>query len=669
MITRPVARSHRTRTSVVVAVAIAAVIGTASMFLSSGIATAGSSRPGSARGPIVQIGHAALQHLCAPASRTTVACDALVQLDDRGRIPASASAPNGLGADDIERAYHGDVSAGGGHTIAVVDVFDDANAESDLAVYRAQYGLAPCTSTTGCFTKINEHGAPSPLPTSGAGTGWPAEISLDLQMASAVCPLCHLVLVEASSAAWPDIESAVDTAAAHADVVSNSYGDNESASVAAAAQPHYDHPGVVMVASSGDGGFAAGPQLPAAFANVTSVGGTVLARDTSARGYTEQVWGGTRNGCSTLVAKPSYQHDAGCANRTIADVAAAATNIAVYDSLGASGWINLSGTSAAAPIVAGMYALAGDTASYTDPARIYQQSTALYDITAGSNGMCGTYLCNGATGYDGPTGLGTPNGAAAFLAPPAPVVASIGSASAYEGDAGARAIDFAVTLSRPATTPVTVSYAVARRAGDTATAGADFVAAAGTLLFTPQAGGLTSTVLYVTATIKGDTTVEPGETFTAAITSVSGATLGRSVARSTIVNDDPGRGLRLSVSNAGIVEGNAVATPGTGNGLRMHVSLSRPVPAGHAPIVVRYTVTGITATGGSGPGAGVDFVAVTTPIALTFTAGQIDKAVTVSVFADTFVEPDETLELTLVSATGGATISHAVGIGTIRNDD
>ncbi len=239
-------------------------------------------------------------------------------------------------------------------------------------------------------------------------------MALDLEMASAVCPLCHIVLVEANSPSWFDVFAAVDTAAARSDAVSNSYGGPEAAYLVSAGSAHYDHPGVAMVASSGDGGYAAGPQLPAAFSTVTGVGGTVLSRDGSARGFSETAWGGAGSGCSATVAKPAFQQDTGCTGRTIADVAAVAANVAVY-SVEDGGWVGVGGTSVASPIVAAMYALAGDTSTYHDPARLYANSSALFDITTGQNGACTvTYLCHGTVGYDGPTGMGTPNGEGAF---------------------------------------------------------------------------------------------------------------------------------------------------------------------------------------------------------------------------------------------------------------
>jgi subtilase family serine protease len=161
-------------------------------------------------------------------------------------------------------------------------------------------------------------------------------------------------------------------------------------------------------------------EYPAASKYVTAVGGTSLKTASTARGWTDTVWSGAGSGCSTYDAKPSWQKDSGCANRTVADVSAVAdpnTGVAVYDTYGqGNGWMVFGGTSASSPLIAAVYALAGAPSSGSYPASFpYAHTSALYDVTSGSNGSCGgSYLCTGTTGYDGPSGLGTPNGAAAF---------------------------------------------------------------------------------------------------------------------------------------------------------------------------------------------------------------------------------------------------------------
>ncbi|MBO0847785.1 MAG: putative Ig domain-containing protein, partial [Nocardioides sp.] len=306
-------------------------------------------------------------------------------------------------------------SGGSGQTVAIVDAYDDPNAESDLATYRSQYGLPSCTTANGCFKKVNETGGSS-LPS--ADSGWAEEISLDLDMVSAVCPSCHILLVEATQPSMSDLGTAVNTAVnLGAKFVSNSYGGSESSSDPSYDSSYFNHPGVAITVSSGDSGY--GVEYPAASQYVTAVGGTTLNTASNARGWSETAWSGAGSGCSSYDAKPSWQKDTGCSKRTVADVSAVAdpnTGLAVYDSYGVGGWLVVGGTSASSPIIASVYALAGSPASGTYPASYpYSHTSALNDVTSGSNGSCTTsYLCNAATGYDGPTGLGTPNGATAF---------------------------------------------------------------------------------------------------------------------------------------------------------------------------------------------------------------------------------------------------------------
>ncbi|HEY1739122.1 MAG TPA: Calx-beta domain-containing protein, partial [Acidimicrobiia bacterium] len=252
-----------------------------------------------------------------------------------------------------------------------------------------------------------------------------------------------------------------------------------------------------------------------------------------------------------------------------------------------------------------------------------------------------------------------------------PVGVSLGTASTYEGDVGAHLVEVPVTLSGPASSTVTVGYSVYHnKTVDTATANVDFVPKTGTLTFTPGTNGLTPTVGYVAVTINGDTTVEPNETFSIMLTSASSnATLVRKSVRITITNDDPQTGIRVTVGNVGIVEGTTVATPGGTNAARFHVVLSQPVPVGGPNVVVGYTVTKNTATGCTTVAPGCDFIQQTTKVLLTFTPGQNDQVITVRTLADTTKEPSETYFVKLVSVSGAATIAHAVGTGTIINDD
>jgi len=341
------------------------------------------------------------------------ACTALVRTDAGARSFAPA-APAGLSPANLQSAYK--LSAGGaGLTVAIVDAFDDPRAEADLGVYRSTFGLPACTTANGCFRKVNQNGAASPLP--AGNTGWAEEISLDIDMVSAICPQCHILLVEATSASINNLGTSVNTAVRLGAVaVSNSYGAGEF-SGETSSDSFYNHPGVAVTVSSGDGGF--GVEYPAASRFVTAVGGTHLVTSATTRGWTETAWNGAGSGCSAFEAKPTWQHDTGCARRTVADVSAVAdpaTGVAVYDTYNVGGWLVFGGTSVSSPIIASVYALAGRPAAGSVPASLaYSHTGSLFDVTSGSNGSCGgSYLCTARAGYDGPTGLGTPNGLGAF---------------------------------------------------------------------------------------------------------------------------------------------------------------------------------------------------------------------------------------------------------------
>jgi subtilase family serine protease len=360
------------------------------------------------------------RHVCGPAGKGDVRCHADVVTNGKGE-PLVTPAPAGYGVAALQGAYGlaaAAASAGGAQTIAIVDAYDAPSAEADVGVYRSQYGLAPCTTANGCFRKVNQSGG-SKLPKRNAG--WAQEISLDLDMASAVCPNCKILLVEGNSPSITDLGAAVNTAVRlGATVVSNSYGASEWSSEGSStyASP-YNHPGVPITASSGDNGY--GVEFPAALSTVTAVGGTKLLPASNARGWTETAWSGAGSGCSAYIAKPSWQTDTGCARRTVADVSAVAdpnTGVAVYDSYayqGRSGWMVFGGTSVAAPVIAAVYALAGNGGGANYASFPYSHVSSLFDITSGSNGSCGSsYLCTAKAGFDGPTGLGTPNGTGGF---------------------------------------------------------------------------------------------------------------------------------------------------------------------------------------------------------------------------------------------------------------
>ncbi|MHB8334779.1 MAG: S53 family peptidase [Acidimicrobiales bacterium] len=312
---------------------------------------------------------------------------------------------------------------GKGETVAIVDAYNDPNAQNDLNVYRSQFGLGSCTTTTGCFTQVNESGGTT-LPRSSSS--WSEEISLDLDMVSAICPNCKILLVEASSASITDLGTAVKYAASNANVVSNSYGAAEF-SGETTYDSYYKHQGVPITVSAGDNGY--GVEYPAASPYVTAVGGTTLVKDSSTRGWSESVWSGSGSGCSAYEPNPGWQPTNQCAKgRTVADTAAVAdpnTGVAVYDSFHEPGWMVFGGTSVASPIIASIYALAGVTSSSSivNASSLYGKTLGLNPVSTGSNGSCGNYLCNAADSisftdasgsYNGPTGVGTPNGITGF---------------------------------------------------------------------------------------------------------------------------------------------------------------------------------------------------------------------------------------------------------------
>jgi subtilase family serine protease len=345
---------------------------------------------------------------CAAQPAGYAACLARVVTDATGK-PLATAGPSGFNPAEIQAAYGLAGASAAGRTVAIVDAYNDPNAEADLAVYRSQFGLPACTTANGCFRKVDQNGGTS-YPRTDAG--WSTEISLDLDMVSAACPSCHILLVEAASASFANLATAVNTAVRlGAIAVSNSYGGTDSAAMSA-----YDHPGVAITASTGDNGY--GVEAPASFPHVVAVGGTSLTKTGST--YSETAWSGAGSGCSTRNPNPGWQTGTSCSGKANADVSAVAnpnTGVSVYDSVryqGRSGWQVYGGTSASSPIIASVYAIANDFGSqaglYT-----WQHSTGLHDVTSGSNGSCTTTVwCRAGTGWDGPTGLGTPNGLTSF---------------------------------------------------------------------------------------------------------------------------------------------------------------------------------------------------------------------------------------------------------------
>ncbi|HYL26880.1 MAG TPA: S8 family serine peptidase [Candidatus Nitrosotalea sp.] len=346
----------------------------------------------------------ASMRVCGVAAKGFARCQAWLRTDIQGL--AQANTPAGYAPSDLQTAYGlaSDSKANGSAaTVAIVDAYDDPKVESDLNVYRAKFGLSACTSGNGCFTEQKF--------TSQSNSGWAGEISVDVQMVSAICPNCKILLVEAASPSIADLSTAEQYATAHADYVSNSWSGDEGTKT-------YDNDYKVscgaITAATGDLGHNLTAQWPAILPTVIGVGGTSL---TAVNPRQETAWSGAGSGCSKIYAKPAFQNmNTRCSMRAEADISAdadPATGVAIYDSFHQGGWVVFGGTSVAAPMVAAAFALAAT--SSTDPVEsLYSRTSSFNDVTSGNNGFCGAPLCNAGQGWDGPTGLGSPKGIGAF---------------------------------------------------------------------------------------------------------------------------------------------------------------------------------------------------------------------------------------------------------------
>jgi subtilase family serine protease len=461
----------------------------------------------------------------------------LVKAGTKGALPftpaagatgAATMGPNfGLTPSDIVSAYHLSTSptAGSGQTVALVDAFNDPNIESDLGTFDTNYGLPACTKANGCLTVVSQTGSTSALPADDT-TGWSVEESLDVEAVHGTCPACHILLVEANSESNSDLAAAENEAAAfHATEISNSFGELESGTDSTF-QSAFDHPGIVVTASSGDDGYYSfdwlgifgpsdvnEPDIPSSYPTVVAVGGTSLYLGQNATRTSETVWndngpqavyeanlgiplGATGGGCSTLFGGKGWQtHETGytgavCspgpAKRLVADISMVAdpiTGFDIFDSYDCGSaqcptspsWLTIGGTSLSSPLVAAAYALAGGAHGVPYPAvTLYGHQSSVYDVTVGGNGICGgegaaqcpdystngaldlgvgmldcaytpagapaagTRACDATSGFDGPSGLGTPNSMTLFakVGPdftisPAPTTASVNVSTGF----------------------------------------------------------------------------------------------------------------------------------------------------------------------------------------------------------------------------------------------
>jgi len=364
-------------------------------------------------------------HVCkAVVAKGEATCHALKMVNDKGVAPAAVAPPaSGLDPTELKSAYKLTGLSGGGRTVAIVDAYGYTNLERDLNVYRSQFGMTACTQANGCLRIIDQNGGTA-LPR--MDLGWAQEQALDVDAVSAACPDCKILVVQAKTPSFTNLGIAVDTAARQPGVVaiSNSYGGSDAPDSTYGAP--YNHPGIAVTASTGDNGYQGG-SFPASSSYVTAVGGTSLvAASGTARGWSESVWSGAGSGCSSynvaLAAASTF--GTGCGKRAMADVSAAADpskgGLAVYypASKTSSTWGQFGGTSESAPIIAAVYALAGHTGpgvgGYAN-ATPYAHPSSLFDVSTGNNGTCPTtQWCTARAGWDGPTGLGTPNGTGAF---------------------------------------------------------------------------------------------------------------------------------------------------------------------------------------------------------------------------------------------------------------
>ncbi|HEX3478902.1 MAG TPA: hypothetical protein VHT91_27960, partial [Kofleriaceae bacterium] len=267
------------------------------------------------------------------------ACKARVRTDAQSHIKPFAT-PSGLGPADLASAYKLDSTKTSTAAVAIVDAFNYPNAESDLATYRSQFGLPSCTKANGCLKIINQTGGTSPLPGNApSGDDWTVEAALDLDMVSAACPSCKIVLVEAQDDQGNGLFVAQNAAAAVAGVVaiSDSWGGPSDGSDLSEDSQFFTHSAVNIFVASGDNGVNTQPDYPSTSARVIGVGGTSLTKSSNARGWVEGAWSGAGSSCSTLITKPSFQSvvpSAACTKRAASDVSAVAdpnTGLAVFN--------------------------------------------------------------------------------------------------------------------------------------------------------------------------------------------------------------------------------------------------------------------------------------------------------------------------------------------------
>jgi Putative Ig domain len=391
------------------------------------------------------------RHACAtPSKKLTMQCMVLINTavpvqpasaykPGSAATPAAspAATPAGYGPVQLQSAYNLASAAaadGSGETVYLVDAYDYPTAQADLNTYRTQYGLPACGS--GCFTKVNQNGATSPLPTAAGSTGWDVEEALDIDMVSAICPLCHITLVEASAPSNAGLYTSENSAVSlGAKFISNSYGGSEYSGEATDANSYFNHPGVAITVSAGD---TPGPEFPAEAEYVTAVGGTTLSTASNSRGWTEKDWSDSGGGCSADETAPSWQSSSvtGCSKREDNDVSADAdpnTGAAIYNSYSAGGWEEVGGTSEASPIIASVYALAGTPAAGSYPSQDIwsHEPSGLYPVTSTYSSVPGWGTPDGTTAFTS-SGGGGGTGNTVTVTNPGSKTATVGTATSLQ---------------------------------------------------------------------------------------------------------------------------------------------------------------------------------------------------------------------------------------------
>src|SRR5580704_9284846 len=268
-------------------------------------------------------------------------CYAQMRRHARMRAHTPAPSTQFYGPSDLASAYNYDPTLKPGATIALVDAYGYSMLEADLAAYRSMYSLPPCTTASGCLKIVAQDGSsnlPGPPP---SDDDWTIETALDVDMASAACPNCKILVVQATSDQDDGLDIANDTAAMlGASVISNSWGGPYDSSDAAE-EAHYNHPGVAIFVAAGDQGNTAA-DYPSTSKYTIAVGGTTLTKDTSTRVWSEAAWSDGGSSCNTAITQPTWQGGGvvpatACAGRAASDVAAVGdpdTGVVIYDNSG-----------------------------------------------------------------------------------------------------------------------------------------------------------------------------------------------------------------------------------------------------------------------------------------------------------------------------------------------